>query len=90
MAFLNPHRPDCGFAIQGARRRAAWRCQHGAAPCAPSSAASSISRSWLDLVAIGTIADVAPLDGDNRRARARRAHARSARRRGRACVFCSS
>jgi single-stranded-DNA-specific exonuclease len=63
-AFLNPHRPECGFPYKGMASCglalsvvAALRKQLGA---------KLDVRRWLDLVAIGTIADVAPLDGDNR------------------------
>lgn len=64
VAFLNPHRPECGFPYKGMASCglalsviAAVRKQLG----------SKLDiRRWLDLVAIGTIADVAPLDGDNR------------------------
>jgi single-stranded-DNA-specific exonuclease len=64
-AFLNPHRPECGFADKGL-------CSAGLvfslgaalreALCAPLDL-----RPWLDLVAVATIADLAPLTGDNRR-----------------------
>lgn len=64
LAFLNPHRPDCGFAYKGLAScglaislAAAIRKELGA---------SFDVRPLLDLAAIGTIADVAPLDGDNR------------------------
>ncbi len=65
LAFLNPHRPECGFPYKGMascglalslaaalRKALGWKLD---------------LRTWLDLVAIGTIADVVPLDGDNRR-----------------------
>lgn len=64
MAFLNPHRPGCGFPYKGLAScglalsvLAAVRAELGRA---------LDLRPLLDLVAIGTIADVAPLDGDNR------------------------
>jgi single-stranded-DNA-specific exonuclease len=64
LAFLNPHRPDCGFTYKGLASVglalsicAAVRAELGVA---------LDMRGWLDLVALGTIADVAPLDGDNR------------------------
>jgi single-stranded-DNA-specific exonuclease len=64
LAFLNPHRPACGFPYKGLAScglalsvLAAVRAELG---CALD------LRPLLDLVAIGTIADVAPLDGDNR------------------------
>ncbi len=63
-AFLNPHRPDCAFPYKGLASVglalsicAAVRAELGVALDV---------RLWLDLVALGTIADVAPLDGDNR------------------------
>lgn len=63
-AFLNPHRPDCGFAYKGL-------ASCGLALTMVAAVRSELGRDldlkqWLDLVAIGTIADVAPLDGDNR------------------------
>lgn len=64
MAFLNPHRPTCGFPYKGLAScglalsvLAAVRAELGHA---------LDLRPLLDLVAIGTIADVAPLHGDNR------------------------
>ena len=64
LAFINPHRPECGFPYKGLAScglalsiAAALRAQLGA---------KVDLRDELDLVAIGTIADVAPLDGDNR------------------------
>jgi single-stranded-DNA-specific exonuclease len=64
LAFLNPHRPGCGFAFKGL------------ASCGLVLSLVGLLRSklgqtldlkqWLDLVAIGTIADVAPVLGDNR------------------------
>jgi single-stranded-DNA-specific exonuclease len=64
-AFLNPHRPECGFAYKGL-------CSAGLAFSLGAALRSDMGakldlRAWLDLVAIGTIADVAPLTGDNRR-----------------------
>lgn len=64
-AFLNPHRPECGFAYKGLCS-AGLAFSLGAALRADMGAALDLRR-WLDLVAIGTIADVAPLTGDNRR-----------------------
>jgi single-stranded-DNA-specific exonuclease len=64
-AFINPHRPECGFPYKGLASvglalslAAGVRGQLGA---------QLDLRAWLDLVALGTVADVAPLDGDNRR-----------------------
>jgi single-stranded-DNA-specific exonuclease len=64
LAFLNPHRPECGYPFKGlascglalsvvAELRTQLGCEFDL-------------RSCLDLVAIGTIADVAPLTMDNR------------------------
>jgi single-stranded-DNA-specific exonuclease len=65
LAFLNPHRPECGFAYKGLAS-AGLVLSLGAAVRAALGIQLDL-RSWLDLVALGTIADVAPLDGDNRR-----------------------
>ncbi len=64
-AFLNPHRPECGFAYKGLCS-AGLAFSLGAALRAEIGAKLDL-REWLDLVAIGTIADLAPLTGDNRR-----------------------
>ncbi len=65
LAFLNPHRPECGFAYKGL-------CSAGLAFSLGAALRTELKanldlRAWLDLVAIGTIADLAPLTGDNRR-----------------------
>jgi single-stranded-DNA-specific exonuclease len=65
LAFLNPHRPDCEFPYKG-MCSAGLAFSLGAAVRAKRGASLDVRR-WLDLVALGTIADVAPLDGDNRR-----------------------
>jgi single-stranded-DNA-specific exonuclease len=64
LAFLNPHRPECGFPYKGLCS-AGLALSLGAALRAELKADLDL-RDWLDLVALGTIADVAPLDGDNR------------------------
>jgi single-stranded-DNA-specific exonuclease len=64
LAFLNPHRPDCGFAYKGLAS-CGLALSIGAALRTALGQKLDL-RQWLDLVAIGTIADVAPLDGDNR------------------------
>jgi single-stranded-DNA-specific exonuclease len=64
VAFLNPHRPDCGFAYKGlASVGLAFSIGAGVRTAM---GVQLDMRRWLDLVAIGTIGDVAPLDGDNR------------------------
>jgi single-stranded-DNA-specific exonuclease len=64
IAFLNPHRPQCGFPYKGLCS-AGLALSLGAALRVELKANIDL-REWLDLVALGTIADVAPLDGDNR------------------------
>ncbi|HEY6081209.1 MAG TPA: single-stranded-DNA-specific exonuclease RecJ [Polyangiaceae bacterium] len=64
LAFLNPHRPECGFPYKGL-------ASCGLALSVLAAVRAELGRvldlrPLLDLVAIGTIADVAPLDGDNR------------------------
>ncbi|MDP9034535.1 MAG: single-stranded-DNA-specific exonuclease RecJ [Myxococcota bacterium] len=64
LAFLNPHRPECGFAYKGLASVGL-----ALSICAGVRTALGVAldmRHWLDFVAIGTIGDVAPLDGDNR------------------------
>ncbi|HET8932163.1 MAG TPA: single-stranded-DNA-specific exonuclease RecJ [Polyangiales bacterium] len=65
LAFLNPHRSECGFGYKGLAS-AGLVLSLGAAVRAALRSNLDL-RAWLDLVALGTIADVAPLDGDNRR-----------------------
>jgi single-stranded-DNA-specific exonuclease len=64
VAFLNPHRPDCGFQYKNLAS-CGLALSVVAALRAQLDTALDL-HSYLDLVAIGTIADVAPLDGDNR------------------------
>jgi single-stranded-DNA-specific exonuclease len=64
LAFLNPHRPECGFAYKGLAS-VGLAMSVGAGVRAELGVALDMRR-WLDFVAIGTIGDVAPLDGDNR------------------------
>ncbi|HTM46274.1 MAG TPA: DHHA1 domain-containing protein, partial [Polyangiaceae bacterium] len=64
LAFLNPHRPECGFAYKGLAS-CGLALSIGAALRSELGVNLDVKR-WLDLVAIGTIADVAPLTGDNR------------------------
>jgi single-stranded-DNA-specific exonuclease len=64
LAFLNPHRPDCGFPYKGLASVGL-----ALSICAAIRAELGVAldlRNWLDFVALGTIADVAPLTGDNR------------------------
>jgi len=64
LAFLNPNRPECGFAFKSL-------CSAGLALSLGAAVRAALGvqldlRAWLDLVALGTIADVVPLRGDNR------------------------
>lgn len=64
IGFLNPHRDDCGFAYKGLAS-----CGLALSIAAALRKVLGVEldlRYWLDLVAVGTVADVAPLDGDNR------------------------
>lgn len=64
LAFLNPHRPECGFPFKHLAS-----CGLALSLGAAVRRALGVEldmRTWLDLVAIGTVADVAPLVGDNR------------------------
>jgi len=63
-AFLNPNRPDCGFPFKGL-------ASCGLALILATALRRIMDqrldvRRWLELVAMGTVADVAPLAGDNR------------------------
>jgi single-stranded-DNA-specific exonuclease len=64
LAFLNPHRPECTFSYKGLAS-VGLALSIGAGVRAALGVPLDMRR-WLDLVAIGTIGDVAPLDGDNR------------------------
>ncbi|MBI4953736.1 MAG: DHH family phosphoesterase, partial [Myxococcales bacterium] len=64
VAFLNPNRPGCGFPYKGLA--SCGLALSIAAELRRLCGRELDLRRWLDLVAIGTIADVAPLDGDNR------------------------
>jgi single-stranded-DNA-specific exonuclease len=64
VAFLNPRRPDCGFAY---KNLASCGLALSVVAALRTQLKASIDlHAYLDLVAIGTVADVAPLDGDNR------------------------
>jgi single-stranded-DNA-specific exonuclease len=64
LAFLNPHRPGCGFPYK-------HLASCGLALTLMAGLRQALGkeldlRRYLDLVAVGTVADVAPLTGDNR------------------------
>lgn len=63
-AFLNPHRPECGFSFK--HLASCGLALTVAAALRQELKAQLDLRPLLDLVAIGTIADVVPLVGDNR------------------------
>ena len=63
-AFVNPKQPSCGFPYKG--MATCGLALIVAAGLRRTLDATLDIRRWLDLVAIGTVADVAPLDGDNR------------------------
>lgn len=65
LAFLNPRRGDCPFAYKGLA--SAGLALSLAAAVRALLNPSLDPRELLDFVALGTVADVAPLDGDNRR-----------------------
>ncbi|HTV22997.1 MAG TPA: DHH family phosphoesterase, partial [Polyangiaceae bacterium] len=64
IGFLNPHRQDCGFGYKGLA--SCGLALSVAAALRKTLGVDLDIRYWLDLVAVGTVADVAPLDGDNR------------------------
>ncbi len=63
-AFLNPHRPDCGFPFK--HLASCGLALSVAAGLRARLAVELDLRPLLDLVALGTVADVARLEGDNR------------------------
>jgi single-stranded-DNA-specific exonuclease len=64
LAFLNPQRPECGYPFKGLA--SCGLALSVVAELRTRLGAEFDLRSCLDLVAIGTIADVAPLVADNR------------------------
>jgi single-stranded-DNA-specific exonuclease len=68
LVLVNPHRPDCGFTYKG--MSAVGLCFYAVASLRrlleARGRAAPDPRGYLDLVALGTVADVAPLDGVNR------------------------
>ncbi|MBQ4071732.1 MAG: single-stranded-DNA-specific exonuclease RecJ [Clostridia bacterium] len=70
-AIINPHRPDCRYPFKELagvgvvfKFISAYEERHGS--CSRIEAATRIFASYADLVAIGTIADVMPIKGENR------------------------
>ncbi|PKN31926.1 MAG: single-stranded-DNA-specific exonuclease RecJ, partial [Deltaproteobacteria bacterium HGW-Deltaproteobacteria-20] len=64
LAFLNPRRPDCGFGYK--HLASCGLALSLAAGLRAEMSPGMDMRPWLDLVALGTVADMVPLDGDNR------------------------
>ncbi len=70
-AVVNPHRPDCPYPFKelagvGVVFKFLCACEAVRAAVSPIEALDAVGRQFMDLVAIGTIADVMPLDGENR------------------------
>ena len=70
-AVVNPHRPDCPYPFKelagvGVVFKFICACEATRAGCTPLEALEAISHRLIDLVAIGTIADVMPLTYENR------------------------
>ncbi|MBK6849187.1 MAG: single-stranded-DNA-specific exonuclease RecJ [Proteobacteria bacterium] len=68
LALINPQRPDCGFAYKGLCSAGLAFYFTGALRRVLADERQQLPdpRAGLDLVALGTVADVAPLDGINR------------------------
>ena len=64
VAFLNPHRPECGYPFKGLASVGLALTLAGAVRARLG--VTLDLRDYLDLVAVGTIADVMPLADDNR------------------------
>ena len=70
-AVVNPHRPDCPYPFKelagvGVVFKFICACEAIRRDCAAAEALEIVSRHMIDLVAIGTIADVMPLTDENR------------------------
>ncbi len=70
-AVVNPHRPDCPYPFKelagvGVVFKFMCACEATRLGCTAAEAFSAISPRFIDLVAIGTIADVMPLEDENR------------------------
>ncbi len=70
-AVVNPHRPDCPYPFKelagvGVVFKFICACESTRTGCTVDEALAVISRHMIDLVAIGTIADVMPLTQENR------------------------
>ncbi len=70
-AVVNPHRPDCPYPFKelagvGVVFKFICACEARRANLSARAAFEAMSRQYIDLVAIGTIADVMPLGDENR------------------------
>ncbi len=70
-AVVNPHRPDCPYPFKelagvGVVFKFICACEAVRAGLSPIEAFRAMSEQFIDLVAIGTIADVMPLEDENR------------------------
>ena len=70
-AVVNPHRPDCSYPFKelagvGVVFKFICACEAVRTGCSPQEALAAMSLHMIDLVAIGTIADVMPLTDENR------------------------
>ena len=70
-AVVNPHRPDCPYPFKelagvGVVFKLICACEAARTGCTVQEALDVVSRHMIDLVAIGTIADVMPLTHENR------------------------
>lgn len=71
VAVVNPHRPDCPYPFKdlagvGVVFKLICACEAVRLGCEPGEAFRLMSERFIDLVAIGTIADVMPLCDENR------------------------
>lgn len=70
-AVINPHRPDCGYPFKelagvGVVFKLICACEMTRSGCSSEDALAAVMEDYLDLVAIGTVADVMPLCDENR------------------------
>ena len=70
-AVVNPHRSDCGYPFKelagvGVVFKLICACEQKRRGCTSKEALEAVREDIVDLVAIGTIADVMPLVGENR------------------------
>ena len=70
-AVVNPHRPDCPYPFKelagvGVVFKFLCACESIRSECSASEALEAVGERLIDLVAIGTIADVMPLTDENR------------------------